>query len=265
MNYGFLVASKMDFGGQRRITNLAAGAANGEPVVFEQLNAAIEGVAWKDSCRVASQVNVTLTSPGATIDGISMVSGDRVLIRAQTTQSENGIYIWNGAATPMTRSLDASTSDELEQAITTVEEGTSAAVSYRQSQVNFTLGSGNIIWVTFGQSSSVASETVAGVAEIATQAETDAGTDDARIVTSLKLATYANRKLKFSANVGDGSATSIAVTHNLNTRDVTVQVWETSGSFREIFVEKQLTSVNQVTLVFDTAPTANQYRVVVLG
>jgi len=148
MNYGFLVASKMDFGGQRRITNLAAGAANGEPVVFEQLNAAIEGVAWKDSCRVASQVNVTLTSPGATIDGISMVSGDRVLIRAQTIQSENGIYIWNGAATPMTRSLDASTSDELEQAITTVEEGTSAAVSYRQSQVNFTLGSGNIIWVT---------------------------------------------------------------------------------------------------------------------
>ena len=63
-----------------------------------------------------------------------------MLVRAQTSGAENGIYVWNGAATPMTRALDASTFDELEQATTTVEEGTSAGTTYRQTAVNGTLG-----------------------------------------------------------------------------------------------------------------------------
>ena len=52
-----------------------------------------EGIAWKDSTRVATTANITLSGPGSTIDGITMVSGDRVLVKDQTTASENGVYI----------------------------------------------------------------------------------------------------------------------------------------------------------------------------
>lgn len=255
----------LDFNSVARITNLPDAVAAQQPVTLAQMNASLEGLSWKDNVRVAASTNITIASPGAAIDGITMAASDRVLLRGQTSQPENGIYIWNGAATPMTRAADASVFLELESAVVTVDEGTDAGATFRQTQVNGVIGTNNVIFTTFGTAAPAASETTAGIAEIATQAETDTGTDDARIVTPLKLATYANRKLKFSQLVGDGSATSITVTHNLNTRDVQVQVYRNSGSFDTINCDVQRTSVNAVAVVFAVAPTSNQFRVVVLG
>lgn len=260
-----LVNTKYDFGNARRLTNLAPGAATGEPVVFEQLNAAIEGIAWKDNVRVAAQVNTTVASPGATINAITMVAGDRALLPNQTSAPENGVYVWNGAAVPMTRAADASTFDELESAVVTVDEGTSAGASFRQTQVNGVIGTNNNVWISFGTSAGAASETASGIAEIATQVETDTGTDDLRIVTPLKLATYSGRAKRFSATFGDGSATSYVITHNLNTLDVQVYVYENGGSKRQVLVEIQHTSVNSVTIVADVAPATNAYRAVVIA
>lgn len=261
-----LVNVIQDFGGARRITNLAAAAANGEPVVYEQLNAAVEGLAWKDDCRAASTANLNLAAPGATIDGVSMTSGDRLLTKNQTSVPENGIYIWNGAATPATRASDFSTFAEAEAAVVTVSEGTSnAGTTWRQTQVNGVIGTNDIIFTAFGSAVSAASETTAGIAELATQAETDAGADDLRIVTPLKLATYSGRAKRYAASFGDGAATSYVITHNLNTLDVQVYAYENGGSKREVFVEKQHTSVNSVTIVTDAAPASNAYRVVVIA
>ncbi len=257
------VQRTLDFGNARRITNLPDGVGAQEPATIAQLNAAVEGLAWKDSVRVSTQGNLNLAAPGAAIDGITMVAGDRFLARSQTAAAASGIYIWNGAAVPATRSLDCSTAAELEQAVTTVEEGTNAGVSYRQSVVNATLDTTSLSWTVFGSGAGAASESSAGIAEIATQGETDTGTDDARFVTPLKLATSVWASRKFNANVGDGSATSYAVTHNLNTRDVTVEVMRNSGNYDNVIVEVQRTSVNAVTLVFDTAPTSNAYRVLI--
>ena len=78
--------SDLDFGGVARIRNLPAPVNPDEPVRQQDLNSAVEGLAWKDSCRVASQANVNLSSPGASIDGITLSVGDRVLIKAQTVQ-----------------------------------------------------------------------------------------------------------------------------------------------------------------------------------
>lgn len=225
----------------------------------------VEGLAWKDSCRVSTQGNTTLSSPGATIDGISMAANDRVLVRSQSTQSQNGIYIWNGSATPMTRALDASTAAELEQAVVTVEEGTDAGATFRQTQVNFTLDSGNVIWSAFGTSAPAASESTAGIAELATQAETDAGTDDARMVTPLKLTTWSGKPKRYAATIGDGSATQIDVTHNFNSRDVVVEVYRNSGNYDTVLCDVGRTSVNAVRLNFASAPASNALRVVVLA
>lgn len=261
-----LVNTILDFGNANRISNLAPGTTTGEPVTYEQLNAAIENIKWKDAVRVASTVDVTVASPGASIDGVTLTSGDRVLLKDQTDQTENGIYIFNGSATPMTRAADGSTFAELESATVPVAEGTAnEGTTWRQTQVGGTIGTDNIIFTSFNSGAPAASETTAGIAEIATQVETDAGTDDARFITPLKLATYSGGAKRYATNVGDASSTSIAVTHNLGTLDVQVYVYENGGSKREVICEKQHTSTTQVTLVFDAAPASNAYRVVVLG
>lgn len=70
---------------------------------------------------------------------------------------------------------------------------------------------------------------------------------------------------KYATNVGDGVATSIVVTHNLNTQDAVVLVRYASDSFAQVIPDVEFTSVNSVTLKFAVAPALNQYRAVVIG
>lgn len=259
------VVSDQDYLGASKITNLPDPTAAQDAATKAYVDSAVEGLAWKDSARVSTQANLNLASPGATIDGVTMAAGDRVLVRAQTSGSENGLYVWNGAATPMTRSADMNVAAEVEQAVVTVEEGTSAGSTFRQTAVNVTLGTTTLTWTSFGTGAPAATETTAGIAEIATQAETDTGTDDARMVTPLKLATYSGRAKRFQQTYGDGAATQYDVTHNLNTRDVIVQVYETSGTFRQVDVEIQALTVNSVRIIHKSAPALNAYRAVILA
>ena len=67
---------------------------------------------------------------------------------------------------------------------------------------------------------------------------------------------------KFSANVGNGSLTSIAVTHNLGTQDLTVSVRDAS-THAGVLVDWVATDGNTVTLSFAVAPASNAYRVTV--
>lgn len=248
-----------------KVVNLPSPTSAGDAVPKSYVDSAIEGLAWKDSCRVGTQSNINLSSPGATVDGVTMASQDRVLVRNQSTVSQNGIYVWNGASTAMTRALDASTFAELEQAIVTVEEGTDAGTTWRQTQVNGTIDVNDVIWTSFAAAAPSASESTAGIAEIATQAEVDAGTDDARIVTPAKLASWSGRIRRYATSIGDGSATSYTITHGLNTRDVIVRVFPNSGNYDDVEVDVYRPSTTTATLVFATAPASNAYRVVVIG
>lgn len=259
------ILTDLDFNNVSRLKNLPDGASPQEAATVAQLSSAIAGVAWKDNCRVSTATNINLNNPGTALDGITMALNDRVNVRGQNTASQNGLYIFNGSAVAMTRSTDADTAAELESAVVTIDAGTSAGLSYRQSTVGFVLGTGSVVWVNFGAATAQATETLAGKAEIATQAETDAGTDDTRMVTPLKLATLANAKKKFSQDIGNASATLFTVTHNFNTRDVHVQVRRNSGNFDIIETEVRINSVNSVDVVFSAAPTTNQHRVIVLG
>lgn len=259
------VLSDLDFNSSARIVNLPDPTLSQHPATKAYVDSAVEGLGWKDSVRVASVANITLSGPGATIDGVTMAANDRVLVKDQSTQSQNGLYIWNGAAVSMTRTADASTFAELEQAVVTVEEGTSAGSTFRQTQTNGTIDTNNIIWASFGTSAPSASETTAGVAELATQAETDTGTDDLRIVTPLKLSNWSGRKRKFTQTFGDGSATTFNIDHNFNTRDVTVEVYRNSGNYDSVLCDVTRPSVNRVTLTFAAAPAASAFNVVIMG
>lgn len=85
----------------------------------------IKGGDYKDSVRVASTVAINLAAPGANIDGVAMVAGDRFLEKNHGTPALRGIYIWNGAAVAATRATDADDGAELNDgALIPVEQGT---------------------------------------------------------------------------------------------------------------------------------------------
>lgn len=102
--------------------------------------------AWvKRAVRVATTANITLSGT-QTIDGIAVVAGDRVLVKDQTTTSQNGIYIV--AAGAWTRSLDADASSELAGAMVAVDLGTTNGgttwdTDFRSSD---TLGTTGMVW-----------------------------------------------------------------------------------------------------------------------
>lgn len=105
-----------------KITNLGPATTTGDAVEFDQVKSLIAGHDWKDSVRAASVANVNISSPGSAIDGVTLISGDRVLLLAQTTASQNGIYVFNGSSSAMTRSSDATSFNS--GMTVAVEEGT---------------------------------------------------------------------------------------------------------------------------------------------
>lgn len=248
-----------------RVLNLPDASTDQEPATLAQVRAFVEGLAWKDSVRVKAQGNLNLAAPGATIDGISVSTGDRFLAASQSIASQNGIYVWTGAATPATRALDGNTFAELESAVVAVEEGTDAGTQWRQTQVNGTIDSSEVAWTAFIAAVPMASESTAGRIEIATQSETDAGTDDQRAITPLKLTTWSGKTRRFTSDLGDGSATSFTLTHNQSSRALQVSVYRNSGNYDQIECEVRHTSTSALTLVFTSAPTSNQFTAVVTG
>jgi hypothetical protein len=65
------------------------------------------------NARVATTGNLNLAAPGAAIDSVTLAPGETVLVRAQSTGSQNGLYVFNGAAVPMTRATEADTNAEV--------------------------------------------------------------------------------------------------------------------------------------------------------
>jgi hypothetical protein len=83
-------------------------------------------------------------------------------------------------------------------------------------------------------------------------------------VTGLQTALDA-RMRRYSTLIGDGVATSIAVTHSLNTRDVVVQVYDAAAYTVITPTSITRTDANTVTLGYGAAPALNAHRVVVMG
>ena len=89
-----------------------------------QVDAIITGLDFKQSVRVATTANITLSGL-QTIDGISVLANDRVLVKGNTTKAENGIYVANSGAWTRTTDADNSPIGEITSGMYCfVEEGT---------------------------------------------------------------------------------------------------------------------------------------------
>jgi hypothetical protein len=104
----------------------------------------------KQTVTVCATTSVTTASPGGTIDGVALSNGDRVLLVAQTDASKNGIYVFNGSASPLTRASDADTSRELQNAFLFVNLGSQAQAGWENvTAAPFTVDTTPLTWVQF--------------------------------------------------------------------------------------------------------------------
>ena len=269
--------------GSQKITSLAAGVAGTDAVNLNQLQDAIAGLAWKDSVRVATTANGTLTTAfanGQAVDGVTLATGDRILLKNQTTASQNGIYVVAASGAP-TRATDADTATDIRGATVFVEEGTAnaGALYTLSTDPPITIDTTALTFVQFGGATSYTAG--GGIGLTGSQFFVTAGTgltqdtDGISLTSPVTIAlggTNATDAAGAKTNLGFmtrytttiGGAATVTVTHNLNNLAVIVQVYDTAtGAMEDVGVTA--TGVNAVDISFSYTPSAASKRVVVIG
>lgn len=132
----------------QRITSLAEPSASSDAATKNYVDTVAQGIDAKPSVKAASTANLTLSGT-QTVDGIALVANDRILVKDQSTASQNGIYLV--AAGSWTRTTDADTWDELRAAYVFVEQGSVNADNGFLCTVDAggTLGTTAVTWVQF--------------------------------------------------------------------------------------------------------------------
>lgn len=249
----------------KKVVNVADGTAATDGVNKQQMDAAIRGLDWKPEVVAASTANVTLTAPGTTLDGVTLVANDRILLKDQTLPEKNGIYIWLASGTTLTRALDADSATELSGSTVTVQRGTvNADRVYRVTTDDpLTLETTAITWVQVGAGTS---PYTAGNGMTLTGQDFNiipaAGGGISVAADSISVDTAVVVR-KFAVNVGDGAATVYTKPHGLGTADVTILVKDASTG--EVVYPDATVDATNVVLTFATAPATNAYRLIVHG
>lgn len=131
-----------------KITNLAPGTAGTDAINLNQLQSFIAGLSWKDAVVAATTANITLTGE-QTIDGVAVVSGNRVLVKNQTLAKDNGIYIVSATAWTRATDFDA-LADSINSAAVFVQQGaTQNDTGWTQTAEVTTFGTDDITWTQF--------------------------------------------------------------------------------------------------------------------
>jgi hypothetical protein len=254
--------------GNQKITSVATPTSPSDAAtyqfVLDQIQASSTGISVKTPVRVVAKTNIDRSTGGLlTIDSVTLVAGDRVLLVGQTDATQNGVYI--AAVGSWTRATTEDETTELKGAFWLVNEGTVNAGT--QWIVNNStapaVGTDPITIVQFG---AVVSYTASnGVQKVGNdfRAQVVAGGGVSTGASGLQVDTTVVAR-KFSTLIGDAVSTSITVTHNLGTQDVVVSIRDASTN-SGVFVDWIANSTSQVTISFLNAPASNAFRITVIG
>lgn len=138
----------------QKITNLADPTADADAANKGYVDGVAQGLDVKDSVVATTTANGTLASAfanGQTIDGVSLSTNDRILIKDQSTQTENGIYTVNASGAP-TRADDLATGADAAGAFVFVEQGTVNAENgfvCTSNKGSAVVGSNNLVFSQF--------------------------------------------------------------------------------------------------------------------
>jgi len=258
----------LDFSAVAKAIGLIDPSAAQDAATKKYVDDRVNGLSYKTGVRVATTVARTLATDfevGDTIDGIILALNDRVLIKDQTAGAENGVYISNSSGAP-TRAQDFDSSSEaVPGASVWVAEGSVNGDSQwtLTTDAPVTLGTTALV---FTQTSGTGQITAgAGLTKTGNVLDVGAGTGISVASDTVGLdLSLASRWKVFT--IGDGSAVSIAVTHNLNNQWVIGQVHQAATPFAVVpGVAIENTDANTTTVKFNVAPTASQYRLTVVG
>ena len=284
----------------------SAATAGNEIAKISDIQASSSGLSWKQAVHLFASSNISLTGDATTtsVDGHSLSTANsyRILLTNQSTPTENGIYdiaVSSGTYT-LTRSSDADNVTELIGAALFVMEGTTyGSTSWVQSN-HYSNTYDDLTWVQFsGQGTYTGSDSIYldgnsinvvadgdrglnidgdgtyvkigdGIQFVGGNVSINPGTGFDTTSGALEFASgYGVRKYTDEIT-GDNSTDSFAITHNLGTRDVTVQIYQSSGTpdtqWQDVEADIVRTSTNAVTISFASAPTnTTTYNVVIVG
>jgi hypothetical protein len=255
-----------------KITGLGNPTSDQDAATKYYVDQAVQGLTWKAAANLLSTVNVALTGSTGTLNIdtygalTSADAGYRIVLTNQTTDTEDGIYVYadNGTNYTLTRSTDANPYTELIGASIYVQEGTTkAGTSWVQSNHYLTSFAGQT-WVQIAGPGTLTAGNGINITSNVVSAVVQAGAGLSLSGSGLAIDTAVVVR-KYAASVGDGSNTTYTVTHNLDTKDVQVTVYDNSSPYAEVMVDVQHTSTTAIAVLFSVAPTSNQYRVVVQG
>jgi hypothetical protein len=269
------------------LTNVATPVNSTDAANKAYVDASAQGLNVKLSVAVATTgSNITLSGT-QTIDGVGVTAGQRVLVKDQSTASQNGIYVVASGA--WSRSADDGTPAVgdfvfVESGTTWAHTGwivTSVSPSITWTQFSaageYTAGNGiNITGasIALNPTSTGGLQATSGGASILLATNSGLGTSSSGlavgagsgIVVSTGTVAIDTTVVvrKYATSIGDGTSTSFTVTHNLGTRDVQVTLYDNS-LYSEVSADITHSTTNTVTVAFSTAPSSSQYRVVVFA
>jgi hypothetical protein len=199
------------------ITGLGAPSSGSDAATKTYVDDLVTGLKTRIITRVATTANINLSNAlenGDTLDGITLATGNKVLVKDQTDATENGIYnvVASGAAT---RDTDYDTVAELAGQLVIVQEGSTNAdkIFLCTTDNSGSIGSVNIVF-TVVTPSNVGDVTLNGVQTLTNKTLTSPVISDIVSVSNGNISVSPNGTGKVLLD-GDGSSGGVAVTDGL--------------------------------------------------
>ena len=255
-----------------KLTNVADPTSDQDATNKRYVDNAVAGLPWKEEVLAATTANIASLAGGApnSVDGITPSVGSRILVKNQSTASQNGIYVvqtvGTGSNGTWVRSSDADTGAEISGLAVFVVSGTAhggqrfvssttGTIVVGTTAINFALFDATTTTYTAGDGL----ELVANEFSVKLPANSGLVADATGVYVDTSVVVR-----KYASTFGDGTATTYDFTHNLGTLDVSIQVYEVATG-DTVDVDSRRLSTTQSRIIVAAAPASNTLRVVIQG